>query len=86
MFAIAGADKKFVWADAEIVTRAGADCVVVSASQVKKPVAVRYEWADNPASCNLYSTEGVPASPFRTDDWNPPVSKPSPTGESRRRK
>ncbi|MHC4856093.1 MAG: sialate O-acetylesterase [Planctomycetota bacterium] len=77
-FAIAGADKKFIWADAEIVTRAGADCVVVSSSQVKKPVAVRYAWADNPAECNLYSKEGFPASPFRTDDWDPPASKPSP--------
>jgi sialate O-acetylesterase len=68
-FAIAGADKKFVWADAEIVVREGADCVVVSAPQVKEPAAVRYAWADNPAECNLYSKEGFPASPFRTDDW-----------------
>jgi sialate O-acetylesterase len=68
-FAIAGADQKFVWADAEIVTRDGADCVVVSSSEVKEPVAVRYAWADNPAECNLFSKEGFPASPFRTDDW-----------------
>jgi sialate O-acetylesterase len=67
-FAIAGADKKFVWADAEIVTRDGADCVVLSSADVKEPVAVRYAWADNPAECNLYSKEGFPASPFRTDD------------------
>lgn len=69
-FAIAGADNKFVHADAEIVTRDGADCVVVNASEVKEPAAVRYAWADNPAQCNLYSKEGFPASPFRTDDWN----------------
>jgi sialate O-acetylesterase len=68
-FAIAGADKKIVWADAEIVTREGVECVVVSSAQVKEPVAVRYAWADNPAECNLYSKEGFPASPFRTDDW-----------------
>ncbi|VGO18388.1 sialate O-acetylesterase [Pontiella sulfatireligans] len=68
-FAIAGADKKFVWADAEIVTRDGADCVVVSSAQVKEPAAVRYAWANNPAECNLFSNEGFPASPLRTDDW-----------------
>ena len=76
-FAIAGADKKFVWADAKIVTRKGIDCVVVSSAEVKNPVAVRYAWAGNPAECNLYSKEGFPASPFRTDDWNLTVSKPS---------
>ena len=43
--------------------------MVVSADQVKEPVAVRYAWADNPAECNLYSKEGFPVSPFRTDDW-----------------
>jgi hypothetical protein len=39
-------------------------------AEVKEPAAVRYAWADNPAECNLYSKEGFPASPFRTDDWN----------------
>ena len=63
-FAIAGDDKKFVWADAKI----DGDGVVVSSDQVKKPVAVRYGWANNP-SCNLYNKDGLPASPFRTDDW-----------------
>ncbi len=63
-FAIAGEDKKFVWAEAEIQ----GDTVVVSSPQVPKPVAVRYAWADNPI-CNLYNAEGLPASPFRTDDW-----------------
>ncbi len=41
---------------------------VVSSEQVAAPVAVRYAWADNPI-CNLYNKEGLPASPFRTDDW-----------------
>ena len=66
-FAIAGADQKFVSAEAEIVTREGVDCVVVRSAEVQAPVAVRYAWASNPAECNLYSREGFPASPFRTD-------------------
>jgi len=66
-FAIAGADRKFVWADARIV----GDTVVVSSAKVPDPVAVRYAWADNPLGCNLYNREGFPASPFRTDDWAP---------------
>jgi sialate O-acetylesterase len=63
-FAIAGADKNFVWANAKIE----GDSVVVWADGVSKPVAVRYAWANNP-ECNLYNKEGLPASPFRTDDW-----------------
>lgn len=63
-FAVAGADHKFVWADAQIV----GDTVVVSSSQVSAPVAVRYAWADNPV-CNLYNQAGLPACPFRSDDW-----------------
>jgi sialate O-acetylesterase len=63
-FAVAGVDKKFVWADAKIV----GDTVVVSSDQVAEPAAVRYAWADNPV-CNLYNKEELPASPFRTDDW-----------------
>ncbi|MBN2269761.1 MAG: hypothetical protein JXN61_04050, partial [Sedimentisphaerales bacterium] len=63
-FAIAGEDEKFVWADAKIE----GGSVVVSSEQVGAPVAVRYAWADNPV-CNLYNKEGLPASPFRTDDW-----------------
>jgi sialate O-acetylesterase len=63
-FAIAGADRKFVWADARIE----GDKVVVSSDKVSNPVAVRYAWADNPV-CNLYNKEGLPASPFRTDSW-----------------
>ena len=63
-FQIAGKDKKFYWADAQIV---GGE-VFVSSDKVKEPVAVRYGWAINPA-CNLYNKNGLPASPFRTDDW-----------------
>lgn len=62
-FAIAGPDHKFHWAEAAIE---GAE-VVVSSPEVLFPVAVRYAWADNP-ECNLYNTENLPASPFRTDD------------------
>lgn len=61
-FMIAGADGKFVWADARIEGRR----VVVRSDQVPVPVAVRYAWADNP-DCNLYNGAGLPASPFRTD-------------------
>ena len=64
-FAVAGEDKVFVWAD-EAVIEGG--CVVVSSSKVAKPVAVRYGWSNNPI-CNLYNTAGLPACPFRTDDW-----------------
>ena len=63
-FAVAGEDKKFVWAEAKIV----GDTLVVSSPKVKDPVAVRYAWADNPI-CNLYNKADLPASPFRTDDW-----------------
>ena len=61
-FAIAGEDKKFVWAEAKIV----GDTVVVSAASVTKPVAVRYAWGDNP-ECSLSNKAGLPAVPFRTD-------------------
>ena len=63
-FAVAGADRKFASADARIE---GAT-VVVSSPKVPDPVAVRYAWAENPP-CNLYNRGGLPASPFRTDDW-----------------
>ena len=63
-FAVAGADRKFVWADAKI----DGNTVVVSSDEVSKPAAVRYGWANNPV-CNLYNKEGLPASPFRTDEW-----------------
>ncbi len=64
-FAIAGEDQEFVFADAEIK----GNTVVVSSPDVKKPVAVRYAWASNP-DCNLVNSAGLPASPFRTDEWD----------------
>ena len=65
-FAIAGADRRFTWAEARIEK----DKVVVWSEEVPEPVAVRYAWADNPAGANLYNKEGgLPASPFRTDRW-----------------
>jgi len=64
-FAIAGEDQKWVWADARIDETA----VVVSSPEVPKPVAVRYAYSLNPAGANLYNKAGLPASPFRTDDW-----------------
>ena len=63
-FAIAGEDKKFYWADARI----DGDSVIVWSKDVSNPIAVRYAWADNPVT-NLYNNVGLPASPFRTDDW-----------------
>lgn len=62
-FAIAGADKKFVWAKATIE----GDKVIVWSEEVINPMYVRYAWADNPDGANLYNKEGLPASPFRTD-------------------
>ncbi|MEE6188212.1 hypothetical protein PIECOFPK_00683 [Mycovorax composti] len=63
-FAIAGEDKKFVWAKAVIE----GDKVIVSSDEVKSPKYVRYAWADNPVNPNLINKEGLPASPFRTDN------------------
>ena len=62
-FAIAGADRKFVWAMAVIK----GSKVEVWSDAVAKPVTVRYAWADNPDGANLYNKEGLPASPFTTD-------------------
>ena len=62
-FAIAGTDKKFVWAKAKI----DGDKIIVSSDEVLNPQYVRYAWADNPVNPNLYNKEGLPASPFRTD-------------------
>ena len=69
-FAVAGEDKKFVWADAKIV----GNSIVVSAAGVPHPVAVRYAWHINPV-CNLFNKAGLPASPFRTDTW-PGITAP----------
>jgi sialate O-acetylesterase len=63
-FAVAGADRKFHWAEA----RVDGDTVVVSSPNVPGPLAVRYAWGDSPL-CNLLNRDGLPASPFRTDDW-----------------
>lgn len=63
-FAMAGEDKVFVWAQAKIEGNE----IIVQNSKIKKPVAVRYAWASNPV-CNLYNGADLPASPFRTDDW-----------------
>ena len=62
---MAGADKHWRWADARIV----GDTVVVRSDEVAEPVAVRYAYASNPAGANLYNRDGLPAVPFRTDEW-----------------
>ncbi|MBU6399847.1 MAG: sialate O-acetylesterase [Verrucomicrobia bacterium] len=71
-FAIAGADRKFVWAKAEIHDNK----VIVSSPQVANPVGVRYDWADYPIG-NLWNKNGLPASPFRTDRF-PLTTQPKP--------
>jgi sialate O-acetylesterase len=63
-FAIAGADRSFHWAQASIA----GDEVVLSSPDVPQPIAVRYAWGDSPI-CNLFNKAGLPAAPFRTDDW-----------------
>lgn len=65
-FALAGADRHFVWAKARIQKNK----VTVQCAAVKQPQALRYAWADNPAGANLCNKEGLPASPFRTDNWS----------------
>ncbi len=64
-FAIAGADKKWHWAEARIKD----DSVICTHPDVPKPIAVRYAFSMNPAKANLYNRAGLPASPFRTDNW-----------------
>jgi sialate O-acetylesterase len=71
-FALCGEDRHFVWAKAEI----DGDKVVLSSPQVAKPIAARYGWADFPV-VNLFNREGLPASPFRTDDF-PLITAPKP--------
>jgi len=63
-FSIAGADHKWSWADARIED----DAVIVSSPTVPQPVAVRYAWQSNPLA-TLFNGAGLPAGPFRTDDW-----------------
>jgi sialate O-acetylesterase len=62
---MAGADRKFHWADAVI----DGQTLVVSSKEVSKPVAVRYAFTMNPDGAGLYNKDGLPASPFRTDAW-----------------
>ena len=64
-FSISGSDRRFVWANAKIENNK----VVVWSDDISNPVAVRYAWADDPEGANLYNAEGLPASPFRTDDF-----------------
>jgi sialate O-acetylesterase len=64
-FEIAGSDQKFYLAKAYIDNKK----LIVYADQVPKPVAVRYNWADDAKDGNLYNREGFPALPFRTDKW-----------------
>ena len=63
-FAICGTDRQFVWAQAKI----DGDKIVVWNDNIANPLAVRYAWADNPDRANLYNKDGLPASPFRTDE------------------
>jgi sialate O-acetylesterase len=63
-FVIAGEDRK--WHPAKAVIEKGV--VVVTSAEVKKPVAVRYAWENNPEA-TLFNGAGLPASPFRTDTW-----------------
>ena len=69
-FSIAGADRRFVWAKARI----DGDRVIVCSPEVPQPVAVRYGWADYPV-VNLWNVDGLPATPFRTDDF-PMITAP----------
>ncbi len=70
-FAIAGADKKWVWGDAKIV---GKDKVEVWSPKIADPRAVRYAFNSNPKHPNLTNDSGLPASPFRTDNWPDPTA------------
>ena len=74
-FAVCGADKVWHWAKGRVVLP---NKVEVTSDAVPAPIAVRYAWADNPV-CNLYSAEGLPVTPFRTDDFDP-ITKPKVAG------
>jgi sialate O-acetylesterase len=69
-FAIAGADRKWYWAEAKVV---GRNRVEVWSPQVAQPVAVRYAFNNNPRNPNLTNDTGIPAGPFRTDNWPGPT-------------
>lgn len=64
-FQMAGSDQKFYWAQAKIEGTK----VVVTCPQVPNPVAIRYAWDNNPGPLDLCNKEGLPANPFRTDEW-----------------
>lgn len=64
-FEVAGADRKYHWARAAIE----GNQVRVTSDAVPNPVAVRYNWTDNAEAGNLFNKEGLPAGPFRTDEW-----------------
>ena len=64
-FAIAGADRQWRWAEARI----DGNSVICTHADVPAPVAVRYAYSSNPTGVNLYNRDGLPASPFRTDNW-----------------
>lgn len=64
-FSIAGKDQLFVWTQARIVDK---NTIEVWSDAIDKPASIRYAWDDNP-ECNLFSRDGLPATPFRTDDW-----------------
>jgi sialate O-acetylesterase len=64
-FQISGPDRQFVDAEAKI----DGDSVIVSRGDVSMPEAVRYAWVNYPEGCNLYNAAGLPAAPFRTDQW-----------------
>lgn len=64
-FQVAGEDRKFYWAKASIE----GDKVIIMCKEVAQPVAVRYAWSNNPGALDFYNKEGMPATPFRTDQW-----------------
>ncbi len=72
-FAVCGEDRVWRWATGKVIAP---DKVELSYEQVPAPIAVRYAWADNPV-CNLFSADGLPVTPFRTDDFDP-ITKPKP--------
>ncbi len=72
-FAVCGEDKVWHWAKGKILP---GDRIEVTSDKVEKPIAVRYAWADNPV-CNLFSKDGLPVTPFRTDSFEM-ITKPQP--------
>ena len=79
-FEIAGPDKVWHWADVRITS---SDTIMVSSKDVNDPVAVRYAWAANPEGANLVNSAGLPASVFRTDDWDDVEAQVETTAQKR---